>query len=1001
MKKITKRVIIICAIFGFTFSAIAQNTSAQFPNNVNGSLEIQAQIQEALSRQTITNSQSSNRAPLAATYVGSFKTSDGPSWGGNPAAISAVEAAALIFGGSPSDYAISTNPNTTDPLTITHTAWATIYAVADCQEVAEDYFLDLGAPGYSDPAVAGSGVSAYVNDNCTFGNTNYVWLVDPAPSITCPGDITVSNDPGICGAIVNYTVTATSGSSTIPPLNGFSDFTKLGTYNGHTYYMSNNPMNATAAFADALSKGGYVATINDAAENTYINDVVFASNPAYNVYIGLNDVSIEGSYEWQNGAPATYTNWAPGEPNDSGGEDYVIMYSGGLWNDVQEVHNDRYILEIDATFEQTAGLPSGSTFPVGTTTNTFEVTDSNGTSSCSFDVTVNDTEAPVFADIYGYGTLANPFTSLLPEIVGSVASGTYYFSFNGNTFQGVLDNDTDGGGWLMILNYVHQAGDNSDLQVRNTDLPLLGASILGSSEAASSTWGHFGNALAADLDFEEVRFFAQTSRDINNIIDFTTDFSSVLDYVKTGNGSFSGINNPTNYTLGANHNASIPQNAPDFFSNEGDFALTNFPFWRGGQAHWGIRGLGNRWEVDDFTNNSFSTIHRVWVRGDLSPSSNIENTTITAQLDASGSVTIAAADFGLMPIDNCSAVTQTLSMDTFDCSNIGSNTIQLTATDAVGNETTIDVFVNVEDTLAPVVVCQNITVQLDANGDATITPANVDGGSIDNCGIASLQFADSITAFAEVGENQTLNITLPAGRVITSVDFASYGTPNGSNGNYTIGSCHEPTSIAILESYALGNNSFSIPATNAVFGDPCGGTQKRLYVTVSSTLDSASLSFNCSNVGDNDVTLLVTDVNGNTATCTATVTVEDNIAPVANCAAPFTIQLDANGDASITVANIENGSTDACGIASTSIDVTSFNCSNVGPNTVTLTVTDVNGNGSTCTTVVTVEDNVAPVANCAAPFTIQLDANGEASITVADIENGSTDACGIASTSID
>jgi hypothetical protein len=48
-----------------------------------------------------------------------------------------------------------------------------------------------------------------------------------------------------------------------------------------------------------------------------------------------------------------------------------------------------------ASTAQTTGLASGSTFPIGTTINTFEVTDASGNkTSCSFNVTVNDTEAP-------------------------------------------------------------------------------------------------------------------------------------------------------------------------------------------------------------------------------------------------------------------------------------------------------------------------------------------------------------------------------------------------------------------------------------------------------------------------------------------------------------------------------------------------------------------------------------------------------------------------------
>jgi hypothetical protein len=51
---------------------------------------------------------------------------------------------------------------------------------------------------------------------------------------------------------------------------------------------------------------------------------------------------------------------------------------------------------------------------------------------------------------------------------------------------------------------------------------------------------------------------------------------------------------------------------------------------------------------------------------------------------------------------------------------------------------------------------------------------------------------------------------------------------------------------------------------------------------------------------------------------------------------------------------------DACGIQSLALNITTFNCANVNGNTVILTVTDVNSNTSTCSATVTIEDNVAP-----------------------------------------
>jgi hypothetical protein len=80
--------------------------------------------------------------------------------------------------------------------------------------------------------------------------------------------------------------------------------------------------------------------------------------------------------------------------------------------------------------------------------------------------------------------------------------------------------------------------------------------------------------------------------------------------------------------------------------------------------------------------------------------------------------------------------------------------------------------------------------------------------------------------------------------------------------------------------------------------------------------------------------------------------------------------LDANGDAMIVAADVDGGSTDNCGVAEIAIDIDTFNCSDVGLNDVTLTVTDLNGNTSTCVAVATVVDLIAPEVTCPADQTV-------------------------------
>ena len=312
-----------------------------------------------------------------------------------------------------------------------------------------------------------------------------------------------------------------------------------------------------------------------------------------------------------------------------------------------------------------------------------------------------DTLAPVFED-QGDGSQARPFKNISTELIGTYPSGTYYFDVEGVAFQGEVDNDTDGGGWLMVLNYLHIAGDRPDLTVRNTDLPLLNSSTLGDNEAGTQYWGHVGNELAAKLDFEELRFYAITN-DHDRVIHFTTKLANGLTYAKTGTGNFLGLNNPENFTKLVDHTANLPEQGGRVFTDQGDNALTTFPFWSFGRFHWGIGG--GRWEVDNNGQNRFNTLHRVWVRGDASPD---VFAFATAELDSNGQVTIDASLYNIEVSDNCVTPVVTLSQTSFDCSHLGSNTLQLTAADAKNNSTSLNVTLTVEDNLSPIIDISNL-----------------------------------------------------------------------------------------------------------------------------------------------------------------------------------------------------------------------------------------------------------------------------------------------------
>jgi hypothetical protein len=124
--------------------------------------------------------------------------------------------------------------------------------------------------------------------------------------------------------------------------------------NQHVYYLL-SPNTWSNSEAEAISLGGHLVTINDAAENGWVIATfagpVEESRP---LWIGFTDRDSEGIFQWVSGQPATYVNWntRTDEPNNSGGsgyeEDfaYIVQQNSGnpdllatFWNDVP---NDGY-----------------------------------------------------------------------------------------------------------------------------------------------------------------------------------------------------------------------------------------------------------------------------------------------------------------------------------------------------------------------------------------------------------------------------------------------------------------------------------------------------------------------------------------------------------------------------------------------------------------------------------------------------------------------------------
>ncbi|MCT7952729.1 S8 family serine peptidase [Ancylothrix sp. C2] len=153
------------------------------------------------------------------------------------------------------------------------------------------------------------------------------------------------------GTSAGATATITNSTTT----DWYGPFVYENPANGHLYILS-QPDTWLGAQNQAQILGGNLVTINDAAEQNWINQT-FNSQP---FWMGMTDSEIygkqPGNYQWVSGEPVTYTNWLPGSPSNSVWGNQTENFGElnreivGSWNDLTDNWlSQPGIIEIDPT----------------------------------------------------------------------------------------------------------------------------------------------------------------------------------------------------------------------------------------------------------------------------------------------------------------------------------------------------------------------------------------------------------------------------------------------------------------------------------------------------------------------------------------------------------------------------------------------------------------------------------------------------------------------------
>jgi hypothetical protein len=826
-------------------------------------------------------------------------------------------------------------------------------ATDNCTAAASLVYVQSPAPGTILSATGVINVSVSVSD--ASGNTtpcNFTVAVKDVtpPTLTCSPPITVNNDPGACGAVVNYTVTA---SETCPSIGGSQSFTATGNVVDWTVPNGVTSILVQASGAQGGSNGGRGARMQGS----------FNVTPGQTIKILVGKTGNSGGGNGAGGGGGSFV----AKNSFANGNLLIAAGGGGGFGEACGVG------QAGPGLTGTSGGDApifGGTGHGGTNGNGGQNACCGGGGGGAGYLTSGGSAGGQGGQaiiLGGNGGGNGGFGGGGAGGNRGGGGGGGYSGGGGTVNTGGCGNGGGGGGSYNLGTAQSNTADvntgNGSVNISWTVAPVTVTQTSGLPSGAQFPVGTTTNT-----------FVATDASGNTSTCSFTVTVTDNEPPVITGV--------PANETVECDAVPVLPLVA----ATDNCGGTPNLVFYTttiNGNCAGNYTILRNWIAADSKGNISFKS-QVLTVVDTKAPVIQTPATDVTVECDGSGNNAALqswlSSHGGATATDNCSGVTWSNNFSALNngCGNTGSATVTFTATDGCGNSSSTTATFTIVDHTAPTITnASDLTVECDGNGNTAALQAwlNSHGGATASDICSGVSWSNNFTALSDdCGATGTATVTFTAsdacGNASTTTatfTIVDHTAPTITNASDLTVECDGNGNTAALQTW-LDNHG------GATASDVCSG------VSWSNTF--TALSDDCGATGTATVTFTASDACGNASTTTATFTIVDHTPPSITSASDLTVECDGNGNTTALQTWLDNhgGATasDACSGVSWSNNFTALtdDCGATGSATVTFTASDACGNASTTTATFTIVDHTPPAITNASDLTVECDGNG-------------------------